>query len=160
MKLSAVLAMSVGLLPLTAGAQTTTTYTYDDLGRVIAVNNSATNNTAFYQYDVANNRTIIQGGTGTNAPPICQTSPYNTNQASSITLTPAMVGCVDVNGNPMTFSAVSGTGSSLSGGSIVISGLSTTQQFIRNYNFTASDGQGGTRTGTFQIYSEGNCGGC
>lgn len=56
MRLVALIALA--LFPVTAHAQTTTTYTYDALGRLLKVESPVAGNTT-YTYDAANNRTSV-----------------------------------------------------------------------------------------------------
>jgi len=122
----------------------TTSYQYDELGRLKVVkNNNVVSNT--YSYDAAGNRTQKQSGTtSANHAPVCSSPTINMTgipsyASASFTMTVSQVlgYCTDADGDSMTVTspALPLTQSISAGQTISIP-------------YTVSDGKGGTATGT------------
>lgn len=142
-------------VPLFSSAQTTT-YTYDDLGRVKTVSHpSGVQST--YSYDAADNRvSAITAVPGANQAPVCTArtitlpAPPNFSIPSlflnPITLNPP---CTDADGNTMTL--VSVTAPAIMGANNTAAVYNITPGYNVTYAYTISDGNGGITTSTITI---------
>ena len=142
--LSAALSLASGM----AVAQTTMTYTYDDLGRLKTAQTTAGGTmTTGYTYDGADNRTQAKtvNGTSVNSPPTCAApntvviNPGMPVQAGTQNYT-VNAPCSDPDGDAITITSLSPT-ASISGSSFTVA---TTPGMNVLYTVTVSDGKGGT----------------
>lgn len=125
-------------------AQDTTTYTYDELGRVTTVTNPSGAKTG-YNYDKADNRTRTQtalnGVLSMNNPPSC---PSFTMTINPPTNNPVQVqipfgsGCTDPDGDTITTNPAPYT-------------VTVYIHTSTAYPYTASDGKGGTASATITV---------
>jgi DnaJ-class molecular chaperone len=156
-------ALATGLCLASASyalGQTTTTYTYDALGRLATSKSSASTLQTTYGYDLANNRSQVTvavpgSGGGTVAPPTCanNSGTITANQPNSTVSTTFSVlsQCTDSAGNALSLSSWSVTGK---GSGVINPTSSTTINLTLSVgttyvNFTVSDGKGNTASGTF-----------
>lgn len=137
-----------------AVAQTTVTYTYDELGRVRTATDTVNGNRA-YDYDAAGNRTTLSVLSLGNRPPIAV--------SDSVTIKPTTPKVINVlandsdpDGNPLTITSYTSSGNTtitnVSGGNITIfcswAPPGTTSASL---TYTISDGAGGTATANINI---------
>jgi YD repeat-containing protein len=144
-------------VPLVSSAQTTTNYTYDDLGRLKTVSYPSGTQSA-YNYDLADNRTSATTGVpGANQAPVCSArtisfagTPPNMSIPSfvfnPITINPP---CTDADGNTM--SLVSITAPATMGANNTATVYNITPGYNVTLSYTISDGNGGTTTSTITI---------
>lgn len=133
-----------------SGEAGSTSYTYDVLGRVITAT-FPNGTTVTYTYDSAGNRTSVStggGGGGGNLPPVCNnytvTLPISPSPQYVYTTQGHFISqCTDPNGD--TLSLVS-SNPTIPRTSAIYSGMSVV------FNYTISDGHGGTASATWTWY--------
>lgn len=148
---------AAGLFALPSVAGETITYTYDPLGRLIAVERAGTVNNGVdttYVYDEADNRltraTFIPGAP---APPhaVNDTATVAASQYVDIQV---RANDTDPNGDPLTITLVStptaGTATIMSSGTYVRYTAPATTG-VQTFNYTISDGNNGTDTATVTV---------
>lgn len=137
-------------MPLASSAQTTTTsYTYDDLGRLKTVSYPSGAKSG-YNYDSTDSRTF--GQTATNGvldnPPGCGVLPINITGVPGVAPPISVTGtmnppCSDPDNDPLTV---------ISPASAPTFTLAAGQSY--SYNITVSDGRGGIATGTITYHRQ------
>lgn len=135
-------------VPASAGAQ----YFYDSAGRLIKVAYS-NGVTIEYKYDPAGNRTEIVTSQPANTPPNAVNDAASVN-ASGVVDIYVRANDSDVNGNTLTVTAVT----TPTGGTAVIQSSGTFIRYtapstggVYTFNYTVSDGAGGTATATVTV---------
>lgn len=144
------------LIASSAGAQSTT-FTYDDLGRLKTVGHP-NGRTTTYDNDAADNRTkkeTTNPGSpgGGNVAPVCPVTSIITTGYYSYTLDAAGIGCTDANGNSMVFTSVS-PGTVNGNGTATITGLQLYGSYSVTVNYTVSDGNGGSVNSTIYLIGD------
>lgn len=122
-------------------------YTYDELGRVISVS-YPNGTTVSYQYDAAGNRTVVTtgGGGGSNNAPTCVatamtiSSPSPTAVNYPVSAANILSKCSDIDGDTLTVTSP-----------VTPYVVNLPQGTTRQFQYTVSDGRGGTATQTFTI---------
>lgn len=140
------LSAALMFVSMSASAQVTTSYTYDDQGRLKSVTPPSGSNTN-YCYDNADNRTAMQtapGSTGcaSNHAPVCPSYTVNINPPTSspvVISIPFGSGCTDADGDTLTLTSPAST-------NVTVYIHTTTY-----YNYTMSDGHGGTGSGLVTV---------
>lgn len=134
-----------------ATAQSTTNYTYDDLGR-LKTTTPATGQPSTYTYDNAGNRTAVQtgttGGGGTNHAPTCNSvvrypssPPSSVNPATYTVQANILINqCSDQDGDTLTVISP--------GTPVTVTAYSGQPTY---FTFTVSDGHGGTASADYTI---------
>jgi YD repeat-containing protein len=144
-----------------ANAQTTTSFTYDALGRLIQTG-GPTNNTA-YSYDAAGNRTIVTSvnTSSANQPPSAANDTATVTTGSSVTIS-VLGNDSDPDGDALTVTSASGatkgTTSITSGGTAVLYTPNAGQSGTDTFTYTISDGRGGTASAAVTVTISGNSG--
>lgn len=138
-----------GLLavPVVSSAQTTTSYTYDDLGRVKTVSYPSGAKSG-YNYDKVDNRTSTQTALNgvLNNPPTCSSWGFDVNAApgpysGQVTAAQILTHCTDPDNDPLTVT---------SPGTPYNYTISSGQ--TQPVSFTVSDGKGGTASAVMVIH--------
>ena len=131
-------------LPFAASAQSTTNYSYDDLGRLKTV--SSTSGTVYktvYSYDSVDNRTAATSHAGLNGAPTCPSFTITLNPPTNnpVQLTvPYGSGCSDPDNDTLTVTSPAAPYT------ITVNIHTTT-----TLPYTVSDGQGATASGTITV---------
>lgn len=154
--IAAVAALSA--TPALLWAQSTTTYTYDDLGRLKVVSYPSNAKTG-YQYDAADNRTWTQtdlnGNLNPPPPPPPPNRPPNCGAVPiEITGVPAQVYTITVTGsiNPPCNDPDGDTLTRTSPATAPTFTLTQGQSYT--YSISVSDGHGGTGTGSYTYHRQ------
>ncbi|MEM9572724.1 MAG: Ig-like domain-containing protein [Pseudomonadota bacterium] len=138
-----------------AATSDTTTYTYDSLGRLVDVEYDDGSSTG-YQYDAAGNRTAITSGAGANSPPVAVDDGYNLAAGSTHSLN---VRSNDTDPDGDTILITSSQQGTITGGGTAILYTAPTSSGFHLFDYTISDGNGGTDTGSVAVYVAGGGGG-
>jgi YD repeat-containing protein len=150
--LAVMLAMSIGQSP--ASAQSSATYAYDPLGRVITSSTAA--GTATYTYDNADNRTHLTACVSTcNHPPVAADDNAPVATGGTVVV-PVLANDSDPDHDTLIVQSVGGspakgTPSVTAGGGSVTYVATAGQTGIDTFNYTISDGHGGTAQATVTI---------
>lgn len=132
-----------------------TTYVYDNNGRVVSVEDTDIGVISYVYDDAGNltNRVVTPGGTA--APPTCN-SPLIVGTGNNYIFIPALDICSDPNGDTLTITNAAMT--SNNGGSIQVSAEATEVLIadmiacdLYTADFTVSDGNGGTTIGQIEV---------
>jgi len=146
---NALIALAATFAAAHALAQSTATYTYDALGRVVTATDSS--GTTTYNYDAAGNRTLV-ATTGANRPPVANPDSTSTTAGTPVTINPRGNDS-DPDGDPITVTSV-GTASN---GSTSYSSTTVTYTpaagFTGNnsFSYTISDGRGLSASSTVSV---------
>lgn len=145
-----VLCLCASLAP--AGASSTITYTYDQLGRITRVD-FAPNQFIVYSYDAAGNRTTVTTSSANNSAPIAINDSVEVHENAAKTFDPRVN---DTNPQNATLTITSqtapahGTIANNNGTSLTYT-PNTSYLGADSLNYTISDGQGHTSTATISI---------
>jgi len=165
LKIAPLLLACFSFSSLVAVAQTTTTYTYDSIGRVV-VSSETTGTDVSITYDDANNITDFivggpgSGGSGSNNIPVCSAIWEYAN--SNFHTTDGTISCTDDDGDTLTVTNVTDpTGPATS--TIINSPTIGFNNVTYNFNVTVSvsDGNGGSASYVMNVVYQGCSGpGC
>lgn len=148
MRLISWAAAMLAAAPVPLWAQSTTSYTYDDFGRLKVVSHPSGAKTG-YQYDAADNRTRVQAALNgvLNLSPVC--GPHHI----TITGVPQNVPTITITGSITNSSCIDPDGDTLTVTNPTTAPVFTLSQGQSySYSLTVSDGRGGTASGT-RIYT-------
>ena len=159
-RLGCVLAVATAVLGFSvsgAFAQSSATYTYDALGRLLTSSNTTGSTT--YTYDNAGNRTaVVSCVSSCNHAPVANPdgspTPINVAYGGSVVI-PVLANDTDADGDALTVTSATGANkgsTSLTGGNTTVTYQATVGQIgADSFTYAISDGHGGTATSTVAV---------
>lgn len=135
-----------------AGAQTTVTYTYDELGRVKTATDSVNGDRA-YDYDAAGNRKTLVVSVVGNRPPVAKNDSISVRPLYTPFILRPLLNDSDPDGDPLKISSFDASGlgvasAKLIGDTFEIVGVYPSSG---SFKYTISDGRGGFSTATIYV---------
>lgn len=135
-----------------AGAQTTVTYTYDELGRVNTATDSVNGDRA-YDYDAAGNRkTVVVNAVG-NKPPVAKSDSISVRPLYTPFILRPLLNDSDPDGDTLTISSFDASGLGVASARLIGDRFEIVGVYPSSgsFKYTISDGRGGFSTATIYV---------